>query len=143
MLGFDLLALIFLFLATLVGETFGTMFGGGGFFIQPALILIGIEPKLAIANDVAAACFSSFGFIAFQRKTIAKEFKRYAGYMLWMAIPIFLGTFLGAKLLKIIPNDVLTWVIIGVVVAGFIKVIRDVLLNSDHPDFIDHAKNNP
>ena len=48
-------SLLLIFLVTLIGETYGTIFGGGGFLIQPALIALGVPPHIVIANDIAAA----------------------------------------------------------------------------------------
>lgn len=57
---------IILFLAVLIGDMFGNMFGGGGFLKQPALLLAGINPRIAIANDIAGAAASTLGYFALQ-----------------------------------------------------------------------------
>ena len=61
---------IYIFIAAFIGETFGTMFGGGSFFIQPALIADKIPADIAVANDICAAAFASVTFLYFYRLSL-------------------------------------------------------------------------
>ena len=45
---------IIIFLFTTLGGSFGIAFGGGSFVVLPILFLMGIDPKIAVATNVAA-----------------------------------------------------------------------------------------
>ena len=66
---------IYIFFATFIGETFGTLFGGGSFFIQPALLIAKIPPDIAIANDIVAGVFANLAFLWFYRKQNQSDLK--------------------------------------------------------------------
>lgn len=110
------------FLITYVGEIFGTIFGGGSFFIQPGLIALGIGAKVAIANDIASACFSAYAYLYDQRRVIAKRHRKYLKIFLVMFPGILLGTFIGARVLKAIPAELVTWFILFIATAGLIHM---------------------
>ena len=47
--------ILLIFVITLLGNIYSAVFGGGGFFIFPALLALGIPPHFVIANDVTAS----------------------------------------------------------------------------------------
>lgn len=116
----DIIFNALVFLITYVGEIFGTIFGGGSFFIQPGLIALGVGAKIAIANDIASACFSAYAYLYDQRQTISERYKKYLKIFLVMFPGIVLGTFLGARVLKAISSDYVTWFILVIASAGLI-----------------------
>ncbi|MFH0837885.1 MAG: sulfite exporter TauE/SafE family protein [Patescibacteria group bacterium] len=46
---------LIIFLFTTLGASFGIAFGGGSFVVLPVLFLMGVDPKIAVATNVAAA----------------------------------------------------------------------------------------
>ena len=62
---FSIWTILLVFIITLVGSTYGAIFGGGSFFIFPCMLALGILPHLAIANDVASAAGSDLGSALF------------------------------------------------------------------------------
>lgn len=53
----SLFQLLYIFIAAAIGEAFGSMFGGGSFFVQPALLAAHVPPNITVANDITAADF--------------------------------------------------------------------------------------
>ena len=127
-MDFSTIQLLYIAISTLVGETFGTMFGGGSFFIQPALLAIGITPSIAVANDVTAALFSSYAYVLFTKKSdrAAFSFREYGQIVLYMAPPIVCGAFIGAHILDALPEHVLKWIIICICGAGVVYTLLHV-----------------
>ncbi len=130
-MDFSLLQAIYIFVATFLGETFGTLFGGGSFFIQPALLAANIPGSAAIANDVAAAVFSNLAFLWFFRKE-----KKQIGnseaikISLWMAPTMIIGAFIGGNILSMLSEQFLTYFIIVISFIGFIYAIYKINNNS-------------
>jgi uncharacterized membrane protein YfcA len=87
-------------LATFVGESFRTIFGGGSFLIQPALLSVGFSPHIAGANDMTATVFSS-GFFVLYSFRARKPDKQ---IMSWMLPGVTVGAFLGGLLMPHIPE---------------------------------------
>jgi len=112
----DFLHGLIIFVATWVGESFGAMFGGSGFIIQPALLLAGIEPHAAVANDVAAACVSGIFFTFFMHGQGHVDWKIVG----WAAPVAFIGTIAGGFLLKIISPAMVLWMVIAISAAGLV-----------------------
>jgi len=56
--GVSVWSLLILFFVSLIAETYGSVFGGGGLLIQPVMLALGIPPQQAVANDVSA-CLGS------------------------------------------------------------------------------------
>lgn len=46
---------IIVYLFTTLGASYGIAFGGGSFVVLPVLFLLGVDPKVAVATNVAAA----------------------------------------------------------------------------------------
>jgi len=65
-MSIDQSLLVFFF--TTLGASYGIMFGGGSFMVFPILFLIGIDPKIAIATNIAAAIAQlATGIVVFSR----------------------------------------------------------------------------
>ncbi len=115
----DVLTALLIFLSAALGDTFGSLFGGGSFFVQPALILAGVQPHLAVANDVASAGFSSLFFVWSLRKQ---------GQVNWRVVGVMapacvLGAIAGVQILKSIPAVTLQWFLVGVCSLGILNMI--------------------
>lgn len=92
-----------------VAEIFGSVVGGGGFLVQPVLILLGIPVHVAVANDIVACLGSDLGAIPKLKKH---------GYIswqqaIWMIPGAIIGGYTGSQLLQYLEP---TWIekIIGV-----------------------------
>lgn len=110
---------LFIFLPILLGETFGYLFGGGGFFIQPALLAAGVPAKIAVANDIAAAAFASLGFILTTKERTA-QVKR----VTFLTAPtLIFGAFLGGNVLRSISEEIVRAIILMICTAGFLYTV--------------------
>ncbi len=105
-------------LAAMVGETFGTVLGGGSFIIQPALLALGVPPHQTVANDICTAAFSSIAFMltAMRRQRIDKQ------VAVTMVPPMAVGAIIGSCVLTAIPAAIVIWIILGVCSAGLIRL---------------------
>ncbi len=115
---------IYIFIATFIGESFGTMFGGGSFFIQPALLIAEIPPDMAVANDITAAVFSNLAFLYFFRKE-KKELnvKQSSQIALWMTPSLIIGAIIGGHILYALPDEVVKLTILTISCVGFIYAV--------------------
>lgn len=111
----DILHQLLIFIAVYIGETFGVMFGGGGFFVQPALLASGIEAKQAIANDICAAAFSGIAYLM-TTKAHSKNIREATTYA---APSVIIGALIGSYALTLIPESIVKWIILGVCTVGF------------------------
>jgi uncharacterized membrane protein YfcA len=115
---------IYIFLAAFVGETFGTMFGGGSFFIQPALLVAEIPANIAVANDITAAAFASVTFLIFSRKEKKQlSFKQFKEVFIWMGPCLIVGALVGGYVLHLIPEEAVKWVIITICTFGLVYML--------------------
>ena len=125
-MSITLLDYIYSGIATFFGEMFGCMFGGGSFFIQPALLAIGIPAKQAVANDVAAAIFSCAGFLLtskYKPPNIAK--------ITALTVPTaIIGAFTGGYILSQIAEHIVEFFIIGICTLGLIHTFTHLKLKN-------------
>src|ERR1700722_1439101 len=124
----DLLHYLVIGIATLVGETFGTIFGGGSFLIQPALLSMGVSPHLAVANDVTAAVFSGLSFVLHSSRRQKPDWQ----IAPWILPGIVVGAVLGGMLLAHIPDNVVRWIILGICCAGLIYMLVHIKSPAPH-----------
>ena len=109
-------------LSTLVGETFGTMFGGGSFVTQPALLLAGLPAASAVANDVTAAAFSSAAYLWTTRRDPHEQVRPVLGMLMLVVAPlIVLGTAVGARVLTSVPESSYLLFMVGVCCFGLVQ----------------------
>jgi len=113
-----LFALLFIFLAAAIGQTFGVMFGGGGFFVQPALLAAGVEAKQAIANDIASAALCSVAFLL-TTKTHSAHIRAAS---MRFAPGLVIGAVIGSYAMTRMPESVVKWIILGVCTLGFLYI---------------------
>lgn len=136
----DLLTIFFIICVTLIGEIFGTLFGGGSFFVQPGLLAAGIEPKLSVANDIASACFSTYAYLLAKRRVIKDNIGKYSRILLFIFPGIILGAYSGALLLKILPEYLVIWFVLTIASLGLFKMIFTNLKKRNTGDIIAHGK---
>jgi uncharacterized membrane protein YfcA len=116
---------ILIFISVYFGEMFAAFFGGGSFIIQPALIAIGVDAKISIANDVASTAFAALGFLL--HKNIYKVFienrKQFIKILFVMFPTIVVGTYAGSNFLKTIPSEYVLYGVFIIATIGLIKLI--------------------
>jgi len=106
-------------IAAYVGEMFGSIFGGGSFVIQPALLALGTPPRVAVANDVAAAAFSTlFFFLAVSRRQVINK-----DAAVWMGPAMIAGIYLGGLVLTHIPESAVGWIVLAICCAGLLHTL--------------------
>lgn len=94
-----------LFLAGLVGESFGALVGGGSILTMPALLLTGIPIQSAIAVDNAASLGTEAGILSETRKKVMANKK----WVVLLAIPITIGGVFGTWLLLNVPGTIIKY----------------------------------
>lgn len=87
--------MLFLFAASLCGESFGTLIGGGSLVTQPALLMTGLPLNTVIATDHAGQLGAEAGIISETKREIRSRWR----LILLMSLPIVLGGTLGVHLL--------------------------------------------
>jgi uncharacterized membrane protein YfcA len=103
----DLLSLLVIFVAGIIGSSFGTLVGGTSLITIPLLILLGLPPHTAIGTDrLGIAGLALAGWYKFHEKG-------WINYKvgLMMGITALAGSFLGANLVLEIDVSVLKKVI--------------------------------
>ncbi len=107
----DLWHLVIIFFSGLIGESFGTLVGGGSLFIIPALLLTGVPLQSAIATDNAGSLGTEIGILSETRKKVMAN-KR---MVILMAIPTTLGGIVGTYLLLTVSADIIKYFMAGAV----------------------------
>jgi uncharacterized membrane protein YfcA len=107
------------FVATAIGETFGALFGGGGLFIQPVLLLVGVSPHQTVANDVASAAFSSFFFTLFMHRQGHVNWKISS----WMAPAALAGAIIGSLIFVSIPSQLVAKAVLCICAIGLCYMV--------------------
>jgi len=116
---FDVLTQILIFLAAYFGQAFGVLFGGGGFVIHPALLALGVTPKLVIANTIVATACSMYAFLLTTKRKVP-----IAKTVVPLMVPsLFIGAILGSHALSVIPEHFVKWIILTACSLGFIYVL--------------------
>ncbi len=106
-----------LFVAGLIGESFGALVGGGSVITMPALLLTGIPLQSAIAVDNAASLGTEAGIVSETWPKVVKN-KR---IVLLMALPLTLGGALGTWLLLTVPGDVIRYLMAATIIVLLIE----------------------
>lgn len=111
---FELTILIAAFFAALVGEMFGAIAGGGGFFTQPLLIALGVPPHMALANDVSATMGSGLSgtYVYHKNKRIPYRIAK------WWIPGLIIGPFIGVEILVVMSPDILEDIVAGIALSG-------------------------
>lgn len=123
----------YVFIAAVLGESFGTIFGGGSFLIQPALLSIGVEGAHVVANDVTAAFFASVSFLIFYRSEAQQmRYKDYRKILLIMAPFLILGAVVGSHVLNALGADIIKILILGISLFGLVMILSGI--DMAHPE---------
>lgn len=101
-----------IFLAGLIGETIGSIIGGGSIVMISTQTFLGVPLQSAIATDNAAALGTEAGILSETHRKIRRR-KR---LILWMFIPIMLGGIIGTTFLLAAPVDLIKYLMIGAVI---------------------------
>jgi len=102
-----------IFLAGLIGESYGCIIGGGSILLLATQNFIGVPLKSAVAINNAAALGTEFGILSETHRYVIKN-KR---IVLLMMLPITLGGAIGTRLLLVLSPEVIKLLIIAAVLA--------------------------
>ena len=103
--------LALLFAASLIGEGFGAIIGGGSIITQPALLLSGLPLHSVIAIDNAGALGTEAGVLTETHQDIRRRWKM----VLFMFVPMMLGGAIGTWNLLNAPIGFIKPLMIGAV----------------------------
>lgn len=111
--------MIFLVIASFFAGYVDSIAGGAGLILIPAFIVAGLPPQLALGQEKLV---STVGTIA----AIRNFFKSKS--IIWKVVPLgiisaLIGAYLGAKLILILPAEVLTYIIFGLLPIGLIATL--------------------
>lgn len=101
-----------IFLAGLIGESFGALVGGGSILTMPALLLTGIPIQSAIAVDNAAAIGTEAGILTETHRKVMASKK----WVVLLAVPLTLGGVLGTWLLLNVPGTIIKYLMAATVI---------------------------
>lgn len=109
-----------------IGVVAALMGVAGGEFLIPTLVLLfGADIKLAGSLSLAVSLPTTIvGFTRYSRDAAFAVVARSKGFVLTMAIGSMVGTFLGGRLLGIVPDHVLLPILALILVASSVKVWR-------------------
>ena len=115
----DVLGLSIIFLASVIGASFGTLVGGTSLITIPVLIFLGLPPHTAIGTDrLGIAGLTTVGWYKFHQKGLINY-----PISLWMGVAAVIGSFLGASLVLEISTGLLRKIIAIATVGVLIIVI--------------------
>lgn len=124
----------FIFLAGLIGESYGSLIGGGSLVTQPALLFLGVPLQSTLAIDAAAPLATEAGIISETYKNVVKNKK----LVLMMVVPITLGGVIGTWLLLNISPEVIKYVM----VVSISLILAHTFLSNKRPKSIHVSKTN-
>lgn len=119
---FGIVTCLVIFSVTAFAKTYGSVYGGGSFLIQPMLMAFGLPPQVAVANDGLGSIGTilSVGMIFKKAKEI--NFDVVKRWLLWVSS----GTFAGVALLAILPVLVLKILLLTICITGVVTMILPV-----------------
>ena len=115
--SFQLWHIPLLFFASLLGEGFGAIIGGGSVVTQPALLLTGLPLTSVIAVDNAAALGTEAGVLT----ETSQEVRRRWRMIVFMFIPMMLGGIFGTWGLLNASTGLIKPIMVGAVVLLLIR----------------------
>jgi uncharacterized membrane protein YfcA len=128
----ELLSLLIIFVAGIIGGSYGTLVGGTSIITIPVLIFLGLPSHTAIGTDrLGVTGLAITGWYKFHEKRLIDY--RIA---LIMGIPALIGSFLGANLVLEIPVALLKKIIAVVTVVILILVITQPKLGVEKREHI-------
>ena len=101
-----------LFLAGLVGESFGALIGGGSIVTLPALLFVGAPLQSAIAMNNSAALGTEAGILSETWQKVLAHKK----LVLIMMIPLTLGGVIGTWLLLTVSATIIKYLVVAAVI---------------------------
>ncbi|WP_294955419.1 sulfite exporter TauE/SafE family protein [Sulfurovum sp.] len=106
------------FVGILIGSLAGFFGIGGGMMLVPMLLVLGFEIKDAIGISIVQMVFSSiFGsFLNFKKGSLV------LGEGIFVGIGGFVGGFIGAKITHLIPDSVLHFLFLGLLVYALLRL---------------------
>jgi len=122
---------ILLFLAGLGVGVLSGFFGiGGGMILIPVLLLIGIDIKSAIAISIVQMVFSSFygSYLNYKKGSLI------VGEGVWVGVGGFIGGFLGAYVSKSIPDIVLQYLFLGLLIFALYRLFHSKMVEEGSED---------
>ena len=126
----DLLHLLVVFVAGIIGGSYGTLVGGTSIITIPLFIFLGLPPHTAIGTDrLGVAGIGITGWYKFHQKGLI-DYRA----ALMMGIPALIGSFLGANLVLEISVALLKKVIAIVTVLSLIVVVAQPKLGVEKRD---------
>lgn len=108
-----LLQILLTFVISLTGEVLG-IYGGGSFFIQPALLAIGVPSQLVVAHEASAALGATTGSMYVFHKKGHIDYR----FILWWLPGLVIGPVLGALALSVTSPKIIEWFITLVAIPG-------------------------
>ena len=115
----DLTTILLASVTMYLAESYGSIFGGGTFLIQPVLIFLGIPPHLAVAHDIASGIGSDFGSAYMIQKKVDVRWH----LAFWWIPGVIIGAFLGSYFLKSVPAEFIEKSVGILAIAMLIKLI--------------------
>tara|TARA_B100000686_G_scaffold354438_1_gene464709 strand:+ start:2156 stop:2932 length:777 start_codon:yes stop_codon:yes gene_type:complete len=109
-----------LFIVTAFAKSYGSIYGGGSFVVQPLLMAFGIPPQVAVANDMFGSIGAQISVGLVFRKARALRMDVVKRWLLFTT----LGTFAGVFLLSIIPTLILKALLLIICAIGIIYMIK-------------------
>ena len=111
--------MIFLIVASFFAGYVDSIAGGAGLILIPAFIVAGLPPQVALGQEKLV---STVGTIA----AIRNFFKSKS--IIWKVVPLgiisaLIGAYLGAKLVLILPVEMLTYIIFGLLPIGLLATL--------------------
>lgn len=108
-----------LFVVTAFAKSYGTIYGGGSFVVQPLLMSMGIPPQVAVANDMLGSIGATLTVGMMFRKVKEVRLEVIRRWVLLATV----GTFLGVALLTILPTLVLKSILLSICVLGVLGMV--------------------
>jgi uncharacterized membrane protein YfcA len=126
----DLVSLLIVFVAGIIGSSFGTLVGGTSLITIPVLIFLGLPPHTAIGTDrLGIAGLTSMGWYKFHEKGLINY-----PIALMMGVAALIGSFLGANLVLQISMALLKKIIAITTVLVLIPVVGQPKLGVEKRD---------
>lgn len=113
-MDYSLETLVVLFFVALIAEIYGSIFGGGSFLTQPALLAAGVPPHMVIAQDVGSSTGTAItgAYVFRKNKYVLFDLVK------WWLPGMILGPIIGVELLLFLSEEVVEKFILILCVAG-------------------------
>lgn len=111
--------LLIIFIITTISKTYGSIFGGASFLLQPVMLALGIPPSMVVANDVSSSTgvAMSGAHLFYKRGHVSMDIAR------WSIPGVLIGAPIGATLLANLPTEIIEKSILLLCVLGSLYII--------------------